>query len=451
MRKKHVYKLTGSIFLLISIAVGVWLTQTAVRYFAGAAGANANLVVDLQSDYGSSPDAWRNLAQGGEERGRWLLPVTNQVKALRPEYIRIDHVFDFYDQGQLDTIIRDIQAVGAKPFIALSYMPPSISRSGQVDDLPRDWKEWESRVQQLIERVSGRNGLAISNVYYEVWNEPDLFGRFKYSGPKNYLELYSHTAIAASRAGNTLPFKIGGPVTTGYYPNWMNALISHASKNRLRLDFVSWHRYSKNMNDYLKDITSARELLAKYNMQGREVIITEMGPNGDLDPAYDNYFGAIHAISTAVVLQDEVDRAFTFEIKDGPGPKQYWNRWGLYTHESHGTPQAKPRAHAMSFLNYMMGGTKMQVFGQGSSVRAMAKKISPTTMRILVVNYDPKGINAESVPITLGNITSPNFTFKRTDFLGGSKTEEVSTTSATWTTQQYFKPNSAAVFEINLK
>jgi hypothetical protein len=449
--RKPSVRIFGSIFLLLSLVAGVYLVQQVVKYFSGAAGAPANLVVDTSTVYGAPEDAWRNLAQGGEERGRMLTPLINNVRALRPQYIRIDHVFDYYNQGELDNVIRDIQATGARPFIALSYMPPSISKSGSVTDLPKDWRQWEDTVQNLIQHVSGRNGLAISNVYYEVWNEPDLFGDFKVYGSKNYLDLYHHSAIGAARSGNTLPYKFGGPATTGYYPNWMNSLLSYASKNGLRLDFLSWHKYSKNLADYEVDVANARGLLEKYDMSGREMVITEIGPNGANDTAYDNTFGAIHLLATSIILQGEVDKTFTFEIKDGPGEKQYWGRWGIFTHEKFGTPVMKPRGRAITFLNSLMGGEKLNVFGQGSWVRAMAKKLGPNVIRIMVVNYDPKGTHAENVPLKLANLTSPNFSFKRTDFLGGTKSEEVSVTSSEWSTEVYMKPNSAAIFEIILK
>ncbi len=451
MRKGAYFKVVSSVFLILSLIAGVYLVQKAVRYFSGAAGVPANIVVDMGTSYGTSEDAWRNLSQGGEERGRMLLPIIPQVKALRPQYIRIDHVFDYYEQGQLDNVIRDILATGAKPFIALSYMPPSISKSGQVDDVPRSWIEWEDTVQNLIQHVSGKGGLGISGVYYEVWNEPDLFGNFKINGSKNYLELYHHSAIGAARVSGALPFKFGGPATTGYYPNWMRGLLSYAAKNNLRLDFLSWHKYSKNLGDYERDVASARELLGIYNMEGREMVITEIGPSGAIDPSYDNSFGAIHLLATSIILQDEVSKTFTFEIKDGPGEKQYWGRWGLFTHEKFGAPVIKPRGRALSFMNSLMGGEKLNVFGQGSWVRAMAKKLSPNTTRILVVNYDPRGVHSEMVPIKLASLTSPSFTFKRVDFLGGSTSEEVSVTGPEWSTSVYLKPNSAAIFEVVLK
>ena len=92
---------------------------------------------------GGKSESWRNLAQGGEERGRQLLPVIEKTKALRPNYIRIDHVFDYYDEveshteTELDQVIQDIVATGAKPFIALSYMPPAMAIDGNVTNYPK--------------------------------------------------------------------------------------------------------------------------------------------------------------------------------------------------------------------------------------------------------------------------------------------------------------------------
>ena len=99
----------------------------------------------------------------------------------------------------------------------------------------------------------------------------------------------------------------------------------------------------------------------------------------------------------------------------------------------------------------MIGGTKLNVFGQGTWIRAMAKKINGNVIRFLVVNYDPKGTHEEMVPLKLANLTSQNFIFKRIDFLGTSVSQEVATTSAEWATREYFKPNSAAIFEVVLK
>ena len=243
----------------------------------------------------------------------------------------------------MDQVVKDITATGAKPFIALSYMPSAISKNGEVTDLPTDWVLWENLVQKTVERISGRNGLNISDVYYEVWNEPDLFGKFKMSGSKSYLELYSRTVRAASRANNVNPFKVGGPATTGFYENWLNKLVGYSQETGTRLDFLSWHKYSKKLSDYEEDLEKAS------HFEGYELMVTEIGPNSENDKVYDGNFGALHLIATAALMEGKVDKIFNFEIKDGVGPEKYWGRWGMLTHDKWGNPEIKPRYKAMQF------------------------------------------------------------------------------------------------------
>src|SRR5207248_188950 len=88
--------------------------------------------------------------------------------------------------SNLDQTISDITSSGAKPFISISPLP----------ETPVNWSDWESKVQNLVKHISGT--LGINNVYYEVGNEPDLFGGWKTYGDKNYLSLYSHSVAAAN-------------------------------------------------------------------------------------------------------------------------------------------------------------------------------------------------------------------------------------------------------------
>jgi hypothetical protein len=447
-------------FTTLSVPVAVFLVTKGITFFSRASGTNADLVVDVAVSEPAAFDSWKGLAQGGEESARMLSPVISQTRQLAPEYIRIDHIYDFYgvvnkgpsgnlvfDWTKLDQTVSDILNIGAKPFFSLSYMPSAIS-SGSETDLPQSWDAWQLLVRQTIEHYSGKSGLAIPGVYYEVWNEPDLFGDFKLYGSKNYLTLYYHTATAAAKAQNTLPFKIGGPATTSFYRNWFNDFFDFIRSNSLRVDFYSWHRYSKNPLDYEMDLAFVRTWLIEHypEYQAIDLIISEVGPNSDVDPDYDSVSGAIHALALASIAEKENLRLFNFEIKDGPGPSQYWGRWGILTHEKFGAPVEKPRYQALSFLNRMQGD-RINTRGDGTWVKAFARK-DASVLRLLVVNYDSQSKHSEAVPITFNNLTSPNFIFKRIDFLGGERQINVATTSATWSRQEYFKPNSAAIFEL---
>ena len=147
-------------------------------------------------------------------------------------------------------------------------------------------------------------------------------------------------------------------------------------------------------------------------------------------------------------MMAKVQRAFVFEIKDGPGNEKFWGRWGLLTHEKFGTPEKKPRYNALEFLNNL-GPFRISLAGEGSWVKGIASTDEAGDVKLLVVNYDPAGKHSESVPITFENLPNGNFKFTRRDFLGGTRSTPVATTSATWRTVEYFVPNSAAMITLD--
>jgi hypothetical protein len=230
------------LFTLVAV-IGVSQLKVVRDLFSHASGEPANLVIDTQAGLGPLSRPWRNLAQGGEGYNWRLQPISKSVQALHPQYIRLDHIYDFYeivkgepgnlqfDWTKFDLVLKDITATGAKPYIALSYMPPAIA-DGDIVSKPKRWADWQLVVQKTIEHVSGT--LGIEDTYYEVWNEPDLFGGWKTYGPKNYLDLYSYAAYgadAAAKNSRVKDFKFGGPATTALYKTWFDNLAQHVIKN----------------------------------------------------------------------------------------------------------------------------------------------------------------------------------------------------------------------------
>lgn len=439
--------------------LAVFNLQVVRQFFGRASGSPANLVVDVQSDLGPMPRPWRNLAQGGEAFDWKLGPIASKVKALKPNYIRIDHIYDFYnivkkdgdqlsyDFSKLDEVLDDIKAAGATPFISLSYMPPAIASSDIVSE-PKNWSEWQQTVQKTIEHVSGTK--AIPNVYYEVWNEPDLFGGWKRSGDRNYLTLYLYAARGSNDAKNVRPFKIGGPATTALYKNWFTDFLNYAQKNNLRVDFYSWHRYDRNIDQFEKDIAQSQEWLAAYpEYFNLEMVISEWGHNSNNDAGYDTSFGAAHTAATAIQMVGSIDKGFVFEIEDGKDPagQARWGRWGLLTHQSFGA-EPKPRYQALRLLD-RIGETRLDLLGKGSFVKALAARSFATDdVNLVIANYDPSNDNTETVPITFTNILPGNYTIKQT-FLGGrNSTSEVATDSATLRTFVAMPANSVAFVEL---
>ncbi len=425
MRKNKLPSLAITILLAFSIPFLTIYANTAKQYLFKARASAANLTIHAAKIIGPVPSSWRSFAQGGEEFTPYTLtPVVSEMALLSPKYIRIDHLYDFYEVvsknedsflnynfEKLDIVVSDILKTGAKPFFAISYMPPVLSRDGIVTSLPNNWIDWQELVRSTIEHYSGREGMNLEGVYYEIWNEPDLFGRWEIGrGEKDYLLLYTYSARGALGAQNTNKFFFGGPATTGAYPNWFRTLIDYTNRSNLPLDFISWHYYGADINKFSRDIDNIDQILREYPSRSMQKIVTEWGIDSENNPAYDNLLSATHTLATLKAVGGRLDQAFIFEIKDGidpaGSPSGLWGRWGILGHETSGKIE-KPRYKALQMLN-SLSGNLIEVTGGGTYVDAFATR-NNDTLNILLYNFDLTGSNYESVPLTLSNLEQGNY------------------------------------------
>ncbi|MDP4031068.1 MAG: hypothetical protein U1C50_00700 [Patescibacteria group bacterium] len=448
--KSLILPLGGLALLLVGLFVSLGLKDKIITLFSEATGQKAEIIVDAASDLGSLPQPWRNFAQGGEEPGA-IVKVADKIKPLRADYIRLDHIFDYYEVvkkennqlqfnwTRLDAEVNAILGAGAKPLLALSYLPSGLGQD--ITAAPDNWDDWFTLVKATVEHYSGRQAKNIADVYYEVWNEPDLFGSWKTSGDKNYLQLYRVSAQAADAAINTQTFKLGGPATTGAYPNWIEALLNLVDRENLRLDFVSWHRYSWESGAISADVDLINRLLEPHpRLALKEKLVTEWGPDPQNNPAYDNKLGASHLLVTVRDMLGKVHKAFNFEVMDGQDPagQAFWGRYGLLTHHSAGA-QAKPRYNLLLWLNQLQG-QRLGLKGEGSWVKAIAV-VNDNVIQVYLVNYDPRGNHQETVPLVISNLTPGSYQVKAEWFEGKTQTKTIQITSGTFADQVVLKAN----------
>ncbi len=448
------FQLLPVFFLVIVLILSISNISSIRQFLIGALGEEANIQILTATDMGTLEKPWNNFAQGGERKDWSIIPIRSSVRALSPNYIRIDHLYDFYDIvnkngstltfdfSKLDVMLQEIQSVSATPYLSLSYTPPALAPNGDIT-APPDWNEWKIVVQKTIEHVSGTRG--ISNVYYEVWNEPDLFGNYKTYGDRNYLSMYKAAAQGAQNARVSTPFKIGGPASTALYKNWFDALLQLSIEEELPLDFFSWHRYSRDINQYRDDVSKVQEWLTNYPQRSSlELHLSEWGHDSNIDSGYDTTFGAIHTMAVATELIGMVDKAFVFEIQDGNHPegKIRWGRWGLL--DSSGQP--KPRYAAMNFLN-RLEGNRVPLLGKGSWVKGAASR-NGDTINALIINYDANAAHFESVPITWRDIVPGSYVIEQQFFGGSLSRTTVSTTSAQLQTVIPMPVNSAVFLRL---
>jgi len=309
---------------------------------------------------------WTNYAQGGEESVLMLKPAEKEIKKLQPEFIRIDHLFDFYeilkrdsqgslvfDFSHLDQRVEEIKSLGATPFLSLSYFPRLISPD--PSKFPDSLAEWQILIEKTIQRYSGKAEKNLAGVYYEVWNEPDLFGRMT---PETYFSLYQSSVLASDNCRNCNAFKIGGPAITTLKVQspWMDSFLNMVSQKQTRLDFISWHSYQIDPLKMTAEVEGLKNLSSYLRLATNpELIVSEWGSVPEVSPLHDSYFDASHTIAAVAAVKNSVDKLFAFELKDGPSPekKQFWGRWGLLTHEGTGLT-AKPRYFAFIYLNKLL-------------------------------------------------------------------------------------------------
>jgi xylan 1,4-beta-xylosidase len=445
------------IAMLVFLPLMLLATREVVTLITRAAGTPANITIDTKAVLEPiRTDFYHAYAQGGEEQKDMLAPVVDDIKALKPKLIRLDHLYDSYhvvggnpdaltyNWTELDGAVDSIIATGAKPILALSYMPSVIAKDGVIINPPNDWNQWAEVVQRTIEHYSGKSGKNLSGVYYEVWNEPDLaqFGSWKYSGEKSYITLYQYAATGAKNAQNVNRFFLGGPATTGLYKGWIMALIGSG----FRIDFLSWHTYQRDPKRFDQDQRNLISWLLPY--PGYTLIpklITEFGFTGDKDAGYGTLYGAAHA--AAVIRQlmtGGPTYAFSFQPKDGPN-QENGTGWGFITHETNGK-RKKPRYFIFNFLD-RMAGNRLNLTGEGSWITGYAS-IKDGVIRVLLVNFDTRGTHTENVPVTFGNLEAGTYTYRQLFFQGQDVTLTESVTENTLSKTVFMPASSVVLLEL---
>jgi hypothetical protein len=382
-------------FLLLSLPPAIYLAQQKILK-KRAEIVQPAIIVDCQDFLGPLPAFWQGLAQGGEEKEPMLNDVTKEISALKPKYIRLDHLFDFYEvvyrkkDGTLgfnwqvlDDRVQDILKTGALPFFSLSYMPKALASGNEISP-PQDYSEWELLVQKTIEHYSGKSNLNLLNVYYEVWNEPDSFGRWTIGGSKDYRNLYFWAVSGSQKAQNVNDFKIGGPAISSLNPTFMAAFLDYIGKNNLRLDFVSWHVYSFAPEKMAQESKLLDNLLALYpNLLGAQKIVSEWGIEAAKSYRHATNVSAAHTAATISCAARTIDLALAFEVKDNLYDTGYG--WGIITHELAGK-KIKPRYQALWLLNFLKD-TQVPTLGEGVNVYALATKDQEESISLLISNY----------------------------------------------------------------
>ena len=199
------------------------------------------------------------------------------------------------------TTLRALEALtsrGLIPFVVLSFFPPAVSASPTVP--PASYDNWKRLVQGFLDTLVADprfGAAAISNWWFEVWNEPNIAG-FWSGSFDDYLNFYQATSEAVIASGHTI--RLGGPAIAYLSPGGrtlMEIFLSFLSENSgVKCDFISLHRKGAfgpdepQLNRPVNDAEEVANLMRSINrarFRGVPIINNEADMRAGFDTPYE--------------------------------------------------------------------------------------------------------------------------------------------------------------------
>jgi hypothetical protein len=365
-----------------------------------------------------------SLGQGGFSSALSFDNRTAEISLLKPRMIRmfLQPFFDVlpapgkYQFSALDPSIDSILKTGAKPLLCI-VMKPKVLFPRIDENLvePTSWAAWEALIYNMVLHYKVRNG---GGWYWEVgneWNSDHGGGTPYHMTPDQYNRFYQHTVAAIRRADPEA--HVGGPAQAGVKGDLIPALLTFSEKNKVPLDFVSWHGYSNDPKWFRQTIDLMHEQLRQHPGLHPETVIDEWNiglVQRDVDPRFQPAF---IAETTYQMVEGGLDLSCYYQIRDYPlaedqfakffpkpdiaKEKRYWDRQPIYLGLFDYTNQVRPAFFLFRLLERLTGD-RLAVDSDSTNVHGLAsvdKSLGMTS--ILLWNYSDQ---PTEVDLHLNNI-----------------------------------------------
>jgi len=198
------------------------------------------------------------------------------ISGIFPDFDKDAYDKASYDFTLTDNFLNNIRSCGSDVFYRLGQsIEHWVKKYGS--NPPKDFKKWAVICEHIIKHYNEGwcNGFFWGIKYWEIWCEPDNVPACWTGTMREFYDLYEITAKhIKSKIPNVL---IGGPG----FAEWsiangtLEKFLAFMSKNSVPLDFLSWHTYSRNIEEYTKRAVIVRELLDKYGYRNALNILDE--------------------------------------------------------------------------------------------------------------------------------------------------------------------------------
>ncbi|MCK9571828.1 MAG: hypothetical protein M0Q96_00915 [Candidatus Omnitrophica bacterium] len=170
-----------------------------------------------------------------------------------------------------ETLIKSVNDAGGVVILNLFGTPAGMGNILDKNSPPHNLKAYKQLVKKTIRYLSCEKKY---NIWYEVWNAPDL-DDFFLGKRTEYFNMYRQVAEAVKelRQESKINIRLGGPGTSCWFQNLepntvftpekslIYELIKYCYSYRLPLDFICWHAYSSDPRADIQDTVYKKPVL----------------------------------------------------------------------------------------------------------------------------------------------------------------------------------------------
>ena len=366
---------------------------------AVAAGGPADLLVDTSRPSGPIDLTRYALGQGGLSDQPMIGDRVDQIAQLHPQTIHVflQEYFDLYPAHHqyhwetLDKTMEAIRATGARPVVSICIKPRVLYP--EINDeivAPTDYSEWEELIFQLVKHCNQDRKYGIK--YWIVANEGDIGEPggvpYKFLTPQSYLLYYQHTASAIHRADPDA--KVGGPSPADAASPQIDALIAAAGEGKIPLDFLSFHGYSNDPEEFRRLVGSMRAKLAKYPSLSQVPTFIDQWNMDLFKPILNPYFQPAFILETTrAFYRAGLSGSAYYQIRDyfvdqpmfsrfmsargTADMARWWNEMPQYDGLYDNQDRVRPAYYAFKLLS-LINGQQLPVTGTIPEIKVLAAR-----------------------------------------------------------------------------
>ncbi len=201
---------------------------------------------------------------------------TVDISGIFPDFDRDTDDKDAYDFFYTDSYVKRCLGTGAKILYRLGQRIEPHPKKYHVHP-PKDFNKWARICEHIIRHLNEgwNDGFSHNIEYWEIWNEPDNVPACWTGTMEQFYDLFE---ITAKHLKSCFPhLKIGGPA----FAEWsvdngeVERFLKEMRRRGVPIDFLSWHTYSRVLDDFKRRAKEVRRLLDTCGYPDAESILDE--------------------------------------------------------------------------------------------------------------------------------------------------------------------------------